>query len=216
MRKSYFNLICGIVVLLLLFTACSKDRPKYAELFAQVEEHRAVFMQPREEGLAALQIADAVGEYDTTLGTIMQDDVLTVNQREFIQQIVVDDKTNKIIGYRIGTVFPRSEIGYQHARELVRAFLDHYKPVEEEEADKVEKSVQTIDRMALPLKPLTGSIEESWSYGKGEDKLYITYRMSNSFQSDDELPLNFYFSYEGKYDISIRINPLLYTIVRTK
>ncbi|KTD83208.1 hypothetical protein [Paenibacillus etheri] len=197
MKKSYF-ILCGIIILSLLFTACSKDRPKYAELFTHVEEHRAVFMQPREEGLAALQIADAVGEYDTTLGTIMQDDVLTVNQMEFIQQIVVDVKTNKIIGYRVGTVFPRSESGYQDVRELVRAFLDQYKPAEEEEAGKVEESILTIDRMALPLKPLTGSIEESWSYGKGEDKLYITYRMSNSFQSDDELPLNLYFSYEGK------------------
>ncbi|AIQ33834.1 MULTISPECIES: hypothetical protein [Paenibacillus] len=198
MRKANFNLICGIVVLLLLFTACSKDRPKYAELFTHVEEHRAVFMLPREEGLAALKITDGVGEYDTTLGTIMQDDILTVNQMEFIQQVVVDVETNKIIGYRVGTVVPRSESGYQEARELVRAFLDQYKPVEEE-ADKVEKSVQKIDRMALPLKPLTGAIEESWSYGKGEDKLYINYRMSNSFQSDNELPLNLYFSsYEGK------------------
>lgn len=161
MKKSYFILICGIVILLLVFTACSKDRPKYAELFTQVEEHRAVFMQPREEGLAALQIAGAVGEYDTTLGTIMQDDILSVNQKEFIQQIVIDVKTNKIIGYRVGTVFPRSESGYQDARELVRAFLKHYKPVEDEEAEKVEKSVQTIDRMALPLKPSIGSIEES-------------------------------------------------------
>lgn len=159
MKKSYFNLICGIVILLLVFTACSKERPKYAELFTHVEEHRAVFMQPREEGLAALQIADTVGEYDTT--------------------------------------FPRSESGYQDARELVRAFMNQYKPADEEAADKVEKTILTIDRMTLPLKPLTGSIEESWSYGKGEDKLYITYRMSNSFQSDDELPLNFYFSYEG-------------------
>ncbi|MNO40661.1 hypothetical protein D3C76_308160 [compost metagenome] len=198
MRKSYFNLICGIVVLLLLFTACSKDRPKYAELFTHMEEHRAVFMQPREEGLTALQIADAVGEYDTTLGTIMQDDVLTVNQMEFIQQIVVDVKTNKIIGYRVGTVFPRSESGYQDARELVRAFLDQYKPAEDEEADKVEKSILTIDRMTLPLKPLIGFIKESWSSGKGEDKLHITYKMVNSPQSDDELPLSFYFSYEGK------------------
>ncbi|MNV57197.1 hypothetical protein D3C71_1495160 [compost metagenome] len=198
MKKSYFNLICGIVILLLVFTACSKERPKYAELFTHVEEHRAVFMQPREEGLAALQIADAVGEYDTTLGTIMQDDILSVNQKEFIQQIVVDVKTNKIIGYRVGTVFPRSESGYQDARELVRAFMNQYKPADEGAAEKVEKSILTIDRMTLPLKPLTGSIEESWSYGKGEDKLYITYRMSNSFQSDDELPLNFYFSYEGE------------------
>ncbi|MBY3622887.1 hypothetical protein HGO21_25620 [Acinetobacter sp. CUI P1] len=163
-----------------------------------MEEHRAVFMQPREEGLAALQIAGAVGEYDTTLGTIMQDDILSVNQKEFIQQIVIDVKTNKIIGYRVGTVFPRSESGYQDARELVRAFQKRYKPVEDEEAEKVEKSVQTIDRMALPLKPSIGSIEESWSCGKGDDKLYITYRISNSFQSDAELPLNFYFSYEGK------------------
>lgn len=69
-----------MVVLSLLSTACSKDRPKYAELFTQVEEHRAVFMQPRDEGLAALGIADAVGEYDTTLGTMMQDELLTVNQ----------------------------------------------------------------------------------------------------------------------------------------
>jgi hypothetical protein len=197
LKKSCF-ILCGIIILSLLFTACSKDRAKYAELFTHVEEHRAVFMQPREEGLAALQIADAVGEYDTTLGTIMQDDVLTVNQMELIQQIVVDVKTNKIIGYRVGTVFPRSESGYQDARELVRAFIDHYKPAEEGEAGKVEESILTIDRMALPLKPLTGSIEASWSYGKGEDKLYITYRMSNSFQSDDELPLNLYFSYEGK------------------
>ncbi|WP_405168964.1 hypothetical protein [Paenibacillus sp. FSL H3-0286] len=198
MRKSYFILICGIVVLSLLSTACSKDKPKYAELFTHVEKHRAVFMQPREEGLAALKITDAVGEYDTTLGTILQDDILTVNQMEFIQQVVVDVNTNKIIGYRIGTVFPRSESGFQNARELVRAFLDHYEPVEDEETDKVEKSVQTIDRMTLPLKPLVGSIEESWSYGKGENKMLITYKMTNSLESDDELPMNFYFSHEEK------------------
>lgn len=55
----------------------------YAELFTHVEEHRAVFMQPREEGLAALGIADAVGEYDTTLGTMsnsfQSDDELSLN-----------------------------------------------------------------------------------------------------------------------------------------
>jgi hypothetical protein len=163
-----------------------------------VEEHRAVFMQPREEGLADLGIADAVGEYDTTLGTIMQNDLLTVNQMEFKQQIVVDVKTNKIIGYRIGTVFPRSESGYQNARELVRAFLARYEPAIEEEANKVEKSVQTIDRMALPLMPLMGFIKESWSSGKGENKLLITYKMVNSLQSDDELPLSFYFSHVEK------------------
>lgn len=198
MKKSNFILICGIVVLSLLSTACSKDRPKYAELFTQVKEHRAVFLQPRDEGLAALGIADAVGEYDTTLGTMMQDELLTVNQMDFIQQITVDVTTDKIIGYRIGTVFPRSESGYQNARGLVRAFLDHYKPADDQEAGKVEKSVQTMDRLTLPLMPLTGSIEESWSYGKGENTLLITYKMTNSLQSNDELPLNFYFSHVEK------------------
>lgn len=189
----------GLFVLILLTSACSKDTPKYAELFTQVEKHRAVFTQPLEEGLAALGITDAVGEYDTTLGTVMQDAILTVNEMEFIQQITADVTTDKIIGYRIGTVVPRSEFGYENARELVRAFLDHYKPADDEEADKVEQSVQTIDRMALPLKPLTGSIEESWAYGEGENKLFITYRISNSFQSDEELPLNLYFSSEEKH-----------------
>ncbi|WP_152679806.1 hypothetical protein [Paenibacillus sp. IHB B 3415] len=196
MRKSCFVLICGIVILLLLLAGCSKDTPKYAELFTQVEEHRAVFTQPLEDGLAVLGVTDAVGEYDPNLGTIMQDDVLTVNQMEFIQQITADVTTDTIIGYRIGTVFPRSESGYENARELVRAFLEHYKPADDEEADKVEQSVQTIDRMALPLMPSVGFIQESWTYGEGENKLYITYRISNSFQSDEELPLNLYFSSE--------------------
>ncbi|KHL94172.1 hypothetical protein QW71_19120 [Paenibacillus sp. IHB B 3415] len=181
---------------MLLLAGCSKDTPKYAELFTQVEEHRAVFTQPLEDGLAVLGVTDAVGEYDPNLGTIMQDDVLTVNQMEFIQQITADVTTDTIIGYRIGTVFPRSESGYENARELVRAFLEHYKPADDEEADKVEQSVQTIDRMALPLMPSVGFIQESWTYGEGENKLYITYRISNSFQSDEELPLNLYFSSE--------------------
>lgn len=199
MRKSGFILICGIVVLSLLAAGCSKDQPKYAELFTQVEKHRAVFTQPLEEGLAALGITDAVGEYDTTLGQMMQDDILTVGGLEFIQQITADVTTGNIIGYRIGTVFPRSDSGYENARELVRAFLDHYQPADNEEAGKVEKSVQSIDRMALPLKPLTGSIEESWTYGEGENKLFITYRISNSFESDEELPLDLYFSSEEQH-----------------
>ncbi|MEK3687440.1 hypothetical protein [Paenibacillus sp. FSL R10-2736] len=196
MRKSSFVLICGIVILTLLSAGCSKDTPKYAELFTQVEEHRAVFNQPLEDGLAVLGVTDAVGEYDPNLGTIMQDDVLTVNQMEFIQQITADVTNDTIIGYRIGTVFPRSESGYEDARELVRAFLEHYKPADDEEADKVEQSVQTIDRMALPLMPSIGFIRESWTYGEGENKLYITYRISNSFESDEELPLNLFFSSE--------------------
>lgn len=61
MRKSSFVLICGIVILTLLSAGCSKDTPKYAELFTQVEEHRAVFTQPLEDGLAALGVTDAVG-----------------------------------------------------------------------------------------------------------------------------------------------------------
>lgn len=196
MRKSCCALICGIVILSLLSAGCSKDTPKYAELFTQVKEHRAVFTQPLEDGLAVLEVTDAVGEYDPNLGTIMQDDILTVNQMEFIQQITADVTNDTIIGYRIGTVFPRSESGYEDARELVRAFLDHCKPADDEEADKVEQSVQTIDRMALPLMPSVGFIRESWTYGEGENKLYITYRISNSFQSDEELPLNLYFSSE--------------------
>ncbi|WP_342424286.1 hypothetical protein [Paenibacillus sp. FSL E2-0178] len=196
MRKSSFVLICGIVILTLLSAGCSKDTPKYAELFTQVEEHRAVFTQPLEDGLAALGVTDAVGEYDPNLGTIMQDDILTVNQMEFIQQITADVTNDTIIGYRIGTVFPRSESGYENARELVLAFLEHYKPADDEDADKVEQSVQTIDRMALPLMPSIGFIRESWTYGEGENKLYITYRISNSFQSDEELPLNLFFSSE--------------------
>ncbi|MEK3673753.1 hypothetical protein [Paenibacillus sp. FSL R10-2771] len=196
MRKSSFVLICGIVILTLLSAGCSKDTPKYAELFTQVEEHRAVFNQPLEDGLAVLGVTDAVGEYDPNLGTIMQDDVLTVNQMEFIHQITADVTNDTIIGYRIGTVFPRSESGYEDARELVRAFLEHYKPADDEEADKVEQSVQTIDRMALPLMPSIGFIRESWTYGEGEKKLYITYRISNSFESDEELPLNLFFSSE--------------------
>lgn len=196
MRKSSFVLICGIVILTLLSAGCSKDTPKYAELFTQVEEHRAVFNQPLEDGLAVLEVTDAVGEYDPNLGKIMQDDILTVNQMEFIQQITADVTNDTIIGYRIGTVFPRSESGYENARELVRAFLEHYKPADDEEADKVEQSVQTIDRMALPLMPSIGFIRESWTYGEGENKLYITYRISNSFQNDEELPLNLYFSSE--------------------
>ncbi|WNS41190.1 hypothetical protein [Paenibacillus sp. MMS20-IR301] len=198
MRKSYFNLICGIVILSVLFTACSQDRSQYAELFTQVEKHRAVFTQPLEDGLAALGIADAVGEYDTTLGTIMQDDILTVNEMEFIQQITADVANGVIVGYRIGTVFPRSESGYEHARELVHAFLDHYKPADAKEAEKVKKSVQSIDRMALPLLPLTGSIEELWTCGEGENNLFITYRIANSFENDEELPLNLYFSSEAQ------------------
>lgn len=126
----------------------------------------------------------------------MQDDILTVNQMEFIQQITADVTNDTIIGYRIGTVFPRSESGYENARELVLAFLEHYKPADDEDADKVEQSVQTIDRMALPLMPSIGFIRESWTYGEGENKLYITYRISNSFQSDEELPLNLFFSSE--------------------
>lgn len=196
MRKSSFVLICGIVILTLLSAGCSKDTPKYAELFTQVEEHRAVFNQPLEDGLAVLEVTDADGEYDPNLGKIMQDDILTVNQMEFIQQITADVTNDTIIGYRIGTVFPRSESGYENARELVLAFLEHYKPADDEEADKVEQSVQTIDRMALPLMPSIGFIRESWTYGEGENKLYITYRISNSFQSDEELPLNLYFSSE--------------------
>jgi hypothetical protein len=196
LRKSSFVLICGIVILTLLSAGCSKDTPKYAELFTQVEEHRAVFNQPLEDGLAVLEVTDAVGEYDPNLGKIMQDDILTVNQMEFIQQITADVTNDTIIGYRIGTVFPRSESGYENARELVLAFLEHYKPADDEEADKVEQSVQTIDRMALPLMPSIGFIRESWTYGEGENKLYITYRISNSFQSDEELPLNLYFSSE--------------------
>ncbi|NOU79629.1 hypothetical protein GC101_12160 [Paenibacillus sp. LMG 31459] len=196
MRKSSFVLICGIVILTLLSAGCSKDTPKYAELFTQVEEHRAVFNQPLEDGLAVLEVTDAVGEYDPNLGKIMQDDILTVNQMEFIQQITADVTNDTIIGYRIGTVFPRSESGYENARELVLAFLDHYKPANDEEADKVEQSVQTIDRMALPLMPSIGFIRESWTYGEGENKLYITYRISNSFQNDEELPLNLFFSSE--------------------
>lgn len=196
MRKSSFVLICGIVILTLLSAGCSKDTPKYAELFTQVEEHRAVFNQPLEDGLAVLEVTDAVGEYDPNLGKIMQDDILTVNQMEFIQQITADVTNDTIIGYRIGTVFPRSESGYEDARELVRAFLEHYKPANDEEADKVEQSVQTIDRMALPLMPSIGFIRESWTYGEGENKLYITYRISNSFESDEELPLNLFFSSE--------------------
>lgn len=78
----------------------------------------------------------------------------------------------------------------------MRVFLEHYKPADKEEADKVEQSIQTINRMELPLKPLIGSIEESWTYGEGEHKLYITYKISNSNQSDEELPLNLYFSSE--------------------
>lgn len=194
MRKSCFVLICGIVILTLLSAGCSKDTPKYAELFTQVEGHRAVFNQPLEDGLAVLEVTDAVGGFDPNLGTIMQDEILTVNPMEFIQQITADVTTGTIIGYRIGTVFPRSDSGYEDARELVRAFLDQYKPADAEETDKVEQSVQSIDRMALPLKPLTGSIEESWTYGEGENKLFITYRISNSNQSDEELPLNLYFS----------------------
>ena len=196
MRKSVFILICGLVALSLLTAGCSRDRPVYAELFTQVDEHRAVFTQPLDDGLAVLGITDAVGEYDMNLGKIMQDDTLSVNQMEFIQQITADVTNDTIIGYRIGTVFPRSESGYEDARELVRAFLDHYKPAGIEEADKVEQSVQTIDRMALPLLPSVGFIQESWTYGEGESKLYITYRISNSFQSDEELPLNLYFSSE--------------------
>lgn len=196
MRKSCFVLIRGIVILSLLLAGCSKDTPKYAELFTQVEKHQAVFTQPLEDGLAALGVTDAVGEYDPNLGRIMQDDILTVNPMEFIQQITADVTTDTIIGYRIGTVFPRSESGYEDARELVRAFLDHYKPADDEEADKVEQSVQTIDRMALPLMPSIGFIQESWTFGEGENKLYITYRISNSFESDEELPLNLYFSSE--------------------
>lgn len=196
MSKLSFVLIGGIVILTLLSAGCSKDTPKYAELFTQVEGHRAVFKQPLEDGLAVLEVTVAVGEYDPNLGAIMQDDILTVNQMEFIQQITADVTNDTIIGYRIGTVFPRSESGYEDARELVRAFLEHYKPADDEEADKVEQSVQTIDRMALPLMPSIGFIQESWTYGEGENKLYITYRISNSFQSDEELPLNLYFSSE--------------------
>lgn len=199
MRKSCFILLYGMVLLSLLLAGCSKDTPKYAELFTQVEKHQAVFRQPLAEGLAALEIADAVGEYDTTLGTVMQDEILTVNDMEFIQQITADVPTDKIIGYRIGTVFPRSESGYENARELVRVFLEHYRPADKEEAAKAQQSIQTINRMELPLKPLIGSIEESWTYGEGENKLYITYKISNSNQSDEELPLNLYFSSEEKH-----------------
>ncbi|NQX47348.1 hypothetical protein HQN87_18610 [Paenibacillus tritici] len=199
MRKSCFILLYSVVLLSLLVAGCSKDTPKYAELFTQVDKHQAVFKQPLEEGLAALEITDAVGEYDTTLGTVMQDEILTVNDMEFIQQITADVPTDKIIGYRIGTVFPRSESGYENARELVRVFLEHYRPADKEEAAKAQQSIQKIDRMTLPLKPLTGSIEESWTYGEGEKKLYITYKISNSNQSDEELPLNLYFSSEEKH-----------------
>ncbi|WP_342477015.1 hypothetical protein NYE24_26000 [Paenibacillus sp. FSL H7-0350] len=196
MRQSYFVLICGIVVLSLLTAGCSKDTPQYNELFTQVEKHRAVFKQPLEEGLTTLGMKDAAQAYDTTLGILMLDEKLTVNQKEFIQQMTADITNGKITGYRIGTVFPRSDSGYEDARELVRAFLNQYKPVDEAEADNVEESLQSIDGMTFPLKPLTGAVEESWTHGEGDDKLFITYRMANSFDSDKELPLNLYFSSE--------------------
>ncbi|MEK3875565.1 hypothetical protein [Paenibacillus sp. FSL M7-0420] len=198
MRKSFVLFMGGLFVLMLVTSGCSKDRPKYAELFSQVEKHRAVFKQPLEEGLAVLGMKDAAQVYDTTLGTLMLDEKLTVNQKEFVQQMTADVTNGKITGYRIGTVLPRSDSGYEDARELVRAFLNQYKPGDEAEADKVEESLQSIDGMTFPLKPLTGAVEESWTHGEGDDKLFITYRMANSLDSDKELPLNLYFSSEEK------------------
>lgn len=81
MRRSYFLLICGIVVLSLLTAGCSKDTPQYNKLFTQVEKHRAVFKQPLEEGLTTLGMKAAAQAYDTTLGTLMLDEKLTVNQK---------------------------------------------------------------------------------------------------------------------------------------
>ncbi|QHT59969.1 hypothetical protein GXP70_08430 [Paenibacillus lycopersici] len=155
MKKQWAILACVMIALVLFTTSCTNGTPKYTKLFNRVEEHRAIFLQPREEALVTLQITDSLGEYDKNRGIIRQEDIITVNQMDFRQEMMVDSLTDKIIGYRIKTLLPRSESGFRNARELVNAFLDRYEPTED--GDRIREATDTIDRMAFPLLPLIDS-----------------------------------------------------------